>query len=57
MVHNHTWWDHLPEGPLSWSKTWDEKYFDTEALSENSEVKSKDYILDTLYTLELDPMF
>ena len=57
MVHNHTWCDHPPEGPLSWSKTWDEKYFDTEALSENSEVKSEDYILDTLYTLELDPKF
>ena len=57
MVHNHTWCDHPPEGPLSWGKSWDEKYFDTEALSENSEVKSEDYILDTLYTLELDPKF
>ena len=57
MVHNHTWCDHPIEGPLSWGKTWDEKYFDTEALAENSEVKSKDYILDTLYTLELDPKF
>ena len=57
MVHNHTWCDRPPEGPLSWGKTWDERYFDTEALSENSEVKSEDYILDTLYTLEMDPMF
>ena len=54
-VHTHTWGDHPPEGPLSWDKTWDEQYFDTEALSENTEVKSEDYTLDILYTLELDP--
>ena len=35
-------------------KTWEEQYFDTEPLSENSEVKSKDYMLDVLYTLELN---
>ena len=57
MVHTHNWGDHPPDGPLSWEKTWDEKYFDTEALSENSEVKSEDFMLDTLYTLELDPNF
>ena len=55
MGHTHTWRDHPPEGPLSWDKTWDEQYFDTEALAENKEVKSEDYTLDILYTLELDP--
>ena len=54
-LHTHTWGDHPPEGLLSRDKTWDEQYFDTEALSENTEVKSEDYMLDMLYTLELDP--
>ena len=55
MGHTHSWCDHPPEGPLSWDKTWDEQYFDTEALAENKEGKSEDYTLDILYTLELDP--
>ena len=55
MGHTHTWCDFPPEGSVSLGKTWDEQYFDTEALSENSEVKSEDYMLDVLYTLELNP--
>ena len=55
MGYTHTWCEHPPEGPLSRGKTWDEQYFDTEALLENSEVMSEDYMLDMLYTLELDP--
>ena len=51
----------LGRPPTRWANklgnSWDEKYFDTEALSENSEVKSEDFMLDTLYTLELDPNF
>ena len=57
MCHTHTWCDRPPEGPLSWGKSWDERYFDTEALSENSGAKSEDYMLDTLYTLKLNPKF
>ena len=57
MGDTHTWCDHPPEGPLSWGKSWDERYFDSEALSENKVAKSEDYMLDTLYTLEVDPKF
>ena len=55
MKHTHNWCDHPPDGKLSYDKTWDERYCDTEAIAENKEANSSEYFEDLLYTLEVDP--
>ena len=55
MKHTHNWCDHPPEGQLSYDKTWEERYCDTEAMAENKEAWSSEYREDLLYTLEVDP--
>ena len=55
MKHPHNWCDHPPDSKLSYDKTWEERYYDTEAIAENKEANSSEYFEDLLYTLEVDP--